>query len=83
MAIPTVAPHPQSSSIPDDLVTYREASALLRDTPHPAAPTKIGKWVRMYRIRIWSAGIGTAHRVSFTDVLEAQRDEAIRLSRAT
>ena len=81
MATPTAAP--QTQSIPDDLVTYKEASALLLDTPDPASDHKVGRWVRRYHIRIWFAGVGKAHRVSFTDVLKAQRDEAIRLGRVT
>ncbi|GHJ34264.1 hypothetical protein TPA0910_86970 [Streptomyces hygroscopicus subsp. sporocinereus] len=82
MAIPIVAPRSQSPSVPDDLVTYRVASALLRDSPYPASEHKVGRWVRRYHIRIWSAGAGKAHLVSFTDVVKAQRDEAIRLDRA-
>lgn len=79
MATPTVAPHTQS--IPDDLVTLETASALLAPTPEPASATKIGKWVRFYRIRVYRPSSGRAYRVSFTDVVRAQRDEAIRLGR--
>ncbi|WP_448333532.1 hypothetical protein [Streptomyces sp. DSM 41534] len=81
MATPTVAPQPHP--IPDDLVTYRLASALLMDSPYPVSPKEVEKWVRRYRIKVWSSGVGRAHRVSLSDVMEAQRDEAIRLDIAT
>ena len=60
-----------------DLVTLKEASALLRGTPHPASVTTIRRWIDRYGLRVTCAG--KAGRVSFSDILEAQRDEARRL----
>ncbi|MFJ1993029.1 hypothetical protein [Streptomyces asiaticus] len=73
MATPTAVHQP----IPDDLVTLKEASALLRPTPRPASVSTIGRWIARYRIAVFPAG--KVHRISFTDVLIAQRDEAVRL----
>ncbi|PBC72333.1 hypothetical protein SAMN05216511_7286 [Streptomyces sp. KS_16] len=63
-----------------DLVTLKEIVQLLRPTPHPVSETKVRRWIKRY-------GIPVARRrgrdyVSFTDILEAQRDEADRLHAA-
>lgn len=52
---------------PDDMVSLAEASALLRETGHPASVTTLTRWLR-------DAGTplvrrGRAHQVSFSDVL--------------
>lgn len=61
----------------DDLVSTKEIVALLRPTPYPASESKIRRWIKRYRITVVRRGI--TNYVSFTDILEAQRDEAERL----
>lgn len=60
-----------------DLTTLKEAAALLRDTPHPASVSKVRRWIEAYGIEV--SRHGRTDYVSFSDILEAQRDEAIRL----
>ncbi|MFJ2202445.1 hypothetical protein [Streptomyces violaceusniger] len=76
MATPTLS----IQSLPDDLVTLKEASVLLRPTPRPASVSTITRWIARYHITVFQRG--KSHAVSFTDVLIAQRDEAIRLRSA-
>lgn len=60
-----------------DLTTLKEASALLRETPHPASISKLRRWIDRYGIAVKRSG--KTDYVSFSDILEAQRDEAVRL----
>lgn len=60
-----------------DLTTLKEAVALLRDTPHPTSVSNMRRWIQRYDIAVTRCG--KTDYVSFSDVLEAQRDEVIRL----
>ena len=74
MATPTVRPQ----SIPDDLVTLTETIELLKPTPHPVKhKSKLERWIARYHIRVFRTSSGVV-QVSFSDMLMAQRDEAIR-----
>lgn len=63
-----------------DLVNLKEIVELLRPTPHPASETKVRRWINMYDIEVVRRR-GKGY-VSFTDILEVQRDEADRLGGA-
>ncbi|MGW5690296.1 hypothetical protein ACWEWX_04800 [Streptomyces asiaticus] len=63
-------------AVPDDLVTIKEAVALLRPTPYPPSDTTVRRWIARHGLFVRRAG-GRDY-VSFTDLLEAQRDEAAR-----
>ncbi|MFE1767278.1 hypothetical protein ACFW81_24050 [Streptomyces angustmyceticus] len=63
-----------------DLVTTKEIVALLRPTPYPASESTVRRWIRRYDIPV-TRQRGTCW-VSFTDILEAQRDEYERLADA-
>lgn len=69
MAITTYSPQPD----PDDLVTTKDASALLDVTPHPASRSTINRWVTLYGIETFRRG--RCRMVSMSDVFEAQREE--------
>ncbi|MEW1754152.1 hypothetical protein [Streptomyces angustmyceticus] len=60
-----------------DLVTTKEIVQLLKPTPYPASESTVRRWIKRYRIAVVRRGL--ANCVSFTDILEAQRDEAERL----
>lgn len=64
----------------DDLVTLKEASALTLGTPRPASVATIRRWIVRYGIAKTREGL--VDKVSYSDILEAQRDEAIRLQSA-
>ncbi|MER6844770.1 hypothetical protein [Streptomyces platensis] len=64
-----------------DLVTLKEIVQLLKPTPHPASESTIRRWIKRYGIRVVRRGM--VNKVSFTDILEAQRDEAERLHAAS
>lgn len=59
-----------------DLISLQEAEALLRDTGHPASVSTIKRWVKRHGIEVQR--IGRADHVSFSDLLEAHRDEVAR-----
>lgn len=63
-----------------DLVTTKEIVELLRPTPYPVSESTIRRWIKRYRIPVVRRGL--VNMVSFTDILEAQRDEYERLSAA-
>lgn len=65
------APIPSPASAPNDLVTLRTATALLRKSPYPASESTLKRWVSRYRIP--RKRVGKADYVSFSDVLVVQR----------
>lgn len=76
MAIPV--PARAAGSLPDDLVTLKQALALMRRTPYPASRQTLRRWLeRSGKHCFRFEGIDSDY-VSFTDVLEAQRDAARR-----
>lgn len=73
MAIP--AAPPQVTPVPGDLVTLKEGIALTRDTPHPInSLSTMNRLLDRHSVRRWRRG--RADYVSFSDLLEAQRDDA-------
>lgn len=56
-----------------DIVTLREASEQLASTPYPASPSTIRRWLTRGGRRI--VRHGRTDYVSYSDVLEVQRDE--------
>ena len=72
----TPASIPESVSLPDDLVKLKEALALMRGTPYPASMSTLRRWLDRYDIDRFTFGSSETVYVSYTDVLEAQRDAA-------
>lgn len=68
------APIPSPTPAPNDLVTLRQALALLRRSPYPASESTLKRWISRYRIQ--RRRIGRADYVSFSDVVIAQRQAA-------
>ncbi|MFI0156150.1 hypothetical protein [Streptomyces lydicus] len=73
MALSNFSPVPVTS----DLVTFDEAVLMLKDTPYPVSRSTIKRWAGRYRMA--RVRIGRKDHVSFSDVLEAQRDEYARM----
>jgi transposase-like protein len=75
--------HSPTSTVIEDAVTYREASALLKDTGHPASPGTIARWVREANAagaNITVERSGRPDRVSWTAVARLHRDRtAVKL----
>lgn len=65
MAVSTIQPYP----IAHDLVTYKEAERLFRETPHPVSERTMCRWVKKYNIDT-SKFAGTVY-VSMSDLLVA------------
>ncbi|MEU1133534.1 hypothetical protein ABZ383_27380 [Streptomyces sp. NPDC005900] len=59
-----------------DLISYKEAEALLKATPHPMSVTTLKRLVARHRLDV--TRIDRAVHVSFSDLLEAHRDEVRR-----
>jgi hypothetical protein len=60
-----------------DFVSLKEAVALLKPTPYPASESTIRRWLARHgreTVRI----CGKVH-ASYSDILEVQRDEYIRI----
>lgn len=72
MAIPI----PPPASHLSDLVTIEEGEALMSETPYPASRTTLRRWIKSYGIPVVRSG--RAHKVSYSRLAEAQRDEAAR-----
>ena len=67
-------PISSTSPLPDDLMTLRMARVLLRRTPHCPAESTLRGWIRRYGIRRYKFDDVPEVCVSFSEVLEAQRD---------
>ncbi|HEX5567935.1 MAG TPA: hypothetical protein VFY14_13585 [Streptomyces sp.] len=67
--------HHTPEAAPDDLFPIKEVPALLRETEYPASETTIRRWIDKHGIRTWL--VRGSRRVSYSDVLTAQREEAI------
>lgn len=65
MAVTQYSPLPDSI---DDPVSYKEASALLARTGHPADPETIRRWVREEELE--TVRIRRTHYASWSDILE-------------
>lgn len=67
----------------EDPVTYREASALLDDTGHPASPGTVARWIREANAAGANIPVereGRTDRVSWTAVVRLHRDRtAVKL----
>jgi hypothetical protein len=68
------ATHPAPAA--DDLISLEEGVALLRETPYPRSASTIKRWIKRYGIDV--VRIGRVDHISFTDLLEAHRDEIYR-----
>ncbi|BCK73959.1 hypothetical protein Srufu_079120 (plasmid) [Streptomyces libani subsp. rufus] len=73
MALSNFSPMPVTS----DLVSFDEAVLMLKGTPYPASRSTIKRWAKRYRMAC--VRIDRKDHVSFSDVLEAQRDEYARM----
>ncbi|MFF7335371.1 hypothetical protein [Streptomyces sp. NPDC008150] len=68
------APAAAQRPVPDDLVTFAEAVALLQPTGHPVADTTLRRWIREAGSHVYGS------RVSWTDVVRVHRDRtAVKL----
>lgn len=65
MAVSTIQPY----SLDRDLVTYKEAEGLFRETPHPVSERTMRRWVKTYKIDT-SRYAGIVY-VSMSDLLVA------------
>ncbi|MFD8516510.1 hypothetical protein ACFV27_36895 [Streptomyces antimycoticus] len=72
MAIPIPPPASRLS----DLVTLKDVVALMSETPHPVSMTTLRRWIKGYGIPV--IRVEKAHKVSYSLLAEAQRDEAER-----
>lgn len=67
--------------LPEDayeLVTVEEASALTQPTEYPVSERTVRRWVTEKGLRRVRLGDRGAYRISYTDLLEVQRDAARR-----
>lgn len=70
--VPLTTPEPVAS----DLMPLQVCSDLLRETEHPAAVTTLWRWIQKHQIPVVRRG-GKCF-VSFSDILEAHRDEVAK-----
>lgn len=76
MAIEHLVPLTTPEPVAGDLMPLQVCSDLLKRTGHPASVTTLWRWIQLHEIHVVRRG-GKCF-VSFSDILEAHRDEVAK-----